>query len=498
MQRPGDSGPCRRYAEPPPRDVLRLGTLRGPLLPTAATVIIVFLGACADDAELPTSESRPPTSSMENLQPLQPKGPPSAATPGPTLRDEFTAMARRVPGGFGGVYFDDDGVLTILLTDPSLQDEARASLAAEPFIQARANAAGAGAFDIQSAKIAEAAYAHDDLDAWLDGILRSLRDAGVTATKSGVSVHRNRIVVGVGREAQRNQVEDAMDEADVPGDAVIVEVVGPVRPLQSVHDRIRPVPGGVQIQYSGSANCTLGPNMVREPQGHDPEPGYVVASHCSNHPFVSFEEWWDPTTHYFQPTDNNDQSHHIGNKTRDPPLFDCVEDPDGCRNSDAALGLYPGYASGELGYIARPASRNDDTYALDPTDPRFEITGVFHWSLDGETLEKVGRTTGWSGGKVIDGCFTFDATSYSIRCAMSVDARAGTGDSGSPVFKMVSGTQVQLRGTLFARTDEATCTTGVDPIYPIDQLYCDQFVASNLGGILWDLDPDGLAPLTFH
>lgn len=225
---------------------------------------------------------------------------------------------------------------------------------------------------------------------------------------------------------------------------------------------------------------------------------YLVASHCSDDPFQSYFQWPDPITHYYQPTNNGNTSHHIGNKGIDPPLFNCVEDPDGCRNSDAAQGLYPSYASGELGYLARPASRNDDTYTLDSTDPRFEITGIMQWSIHGETLEKVGRTTGWSGGEVIDGCITIETgDGYTIRCAMIVDARAGTRDSGAPVFRILSGTDVQLRGTLFGAILE-TCDTGVDPEYSDVVLYCDEFVASNLGGILMDLDPNGWAPLTFH
>lgn len=407
-------------------------------------------------------------------------------------------MARRVPGGFGGVYLDDDGVLTVLLTEPAREAEARASLATEPFLQARASAPGGAAFNVQSARIATADYTHDQLHGWLDGILQSLRNADVTATKSGVSVHRNRIVLGVRREAQRSQVVEAMEEANVPEDAVIVEVVGPLRPLQSVHDKIRPVPGGMQIEYGNGNYCTLGPNMVREPVGYDPEPGYLVASHCSDYPFQSYLGPPDPITHYYQPTNNGDKSHHIGNKGIDPPLFNCVEDPDGCRNSDAAQGLYPNYASGELGYIARPASRNDDTYTLDSSDPRFEITGIMQWSIHGETLEKVGRTTGWSGGEVIDGCITIETSDgYTIRCAMIVDARAGSGDSGAPVFRILSGTDVQLRGTLLAAIGE-TCELGVDPEDPVNVWYCDEFVASNLGGILMDLNPNGWAPLTFH
>lgn len=99
-------------------------------------------------------------------------------------------------------------------------------------------------------------------------------------------------------------------------------------------------------------------------------------------------------------------------------------------------------------------------------------------------------------GRIVDGCMTWEDGSYSIRCAMTVDARAGGGDSGSPVFAITSGNQVQLRGMAFGGT--GGCNAGVDPVDPEPNRYCSQFVASNLGGIVMDLDPDGDAPLSFH
>lgn len=426
----------------------------------------------------------------EGLPVAEPVAAPQRAIAGPTLSDEFTAMARRIPGGFGGIYFDRDGVFTILLVDPTREEEARAMLVREPFIQARAEEPGGEKFDPQSARIAAGRWAHDQLHEWYHRLLANLP---VAPTMSGVSVHRNRIVMGFATAEQRLEVLRAIPSAAVPPDAVIVEVTPPVVTLQqTLYDRIRPVPGGVQTRFNvgGEPWCTIGPNALRLEQR-----AFLVCSHCTRDLFTVD---WNNITHYWQPVITGGTGNHIGNEAIDPPLFQCDEDPDGCRNSDAALALYASYAPYELGYIARPAGRNTGTLNIDATNPRFQIIGIFNWAVDGETLEKVGRTTGWTGGTVADGCITLEADyGRSIRCSMIVDAEAGSGDSGSPVFKITAGTQVRLRGTLWG--GRGTCHYAPDPVYQ-DQtaLYCSQFVASNLGGIQNGLNPDGNAPLTWR
>jgi len=58
------------------------------------------------------------------------------------------------------------------------------------------------------------------------------------------------------------------------------------------------------------------------------------------------------------------------------------------------------------------------------------------------------------------------------------------------VFWMTGGLNVQLRGILWGMIGD--CFPGSDGI-----LSCDHFVASNLGGVEYDLDPDWNAPLQY-
>jgi hypothetical protein len=66
-------------------------------------------------------------------------------------------------------------------------------------------------------------------------------------------------------------------------------------------------------------------------------------------------------------------------------------------------------------------------------------------------LNKVGRTTGWSQGPVSRSCVTTNGQGSRShqRCQTCGDAAVDGGDSGSPVFRITSGDNVQLVGILW-------------------------------------------------
>jgi len=477
------------------------------------------LTACID-SDTPVQPDEPRAIQLaeepdEGLSVTLPVGGPSEV-PGPawTIRDEFAAMAKRVPGGFGGLFFDGDGVLNVVLRDLHQADAARAALDAEPFIQARRVGLRAHEFDPGQARIHSGLRDYAELYDWY----RALMDEVPTTPRMGsINVERNRLFIGVADEEERALVRNAAVRVGLPPDAIRVEVVPPVRTL-SVRSRQRPVPGGVQIQFKiGGQNpdCTIGPNVIRLEQT-----GFLVNSHCTRHPW---DVDWGDITHYWQHKVNSwyepQTTRHIGNEAIDPLPFPCSTNPEnGCRNSDAALGLYnsneggSGNAEPDFGRVAKPLSRNTGALTLDPENPRFLLVQKMGWSLGGEVLEKVGRSTGWTGGPVVvqwgteqedGGCvdLTPAATQFNpnpptLLCQMIVRGpdqppfAAGVGDSGSPVFRMVDGLTVELRGLLWG---------GLPPCGPNAEgiLVCDFFVASNLGGVEMDLDPWFDAPLEY-
>src|SRR5436309_1264765 len=79
-------------------------------------------------------------------------------------------------------------------------------------------------------------------------------------------------------------------------------------------------------------------------------------------------------------------------------------------------------------------------------------------STVGATVNKVGRTTGWTQGQVTATCVTVNVFGSLITqvCQDVVSAGVGGGDSGSPVFAIASGTDVQLRGILWGGTLDGT------------------------------------------
>jgi hypothetical protein len=183
--------------------------------------------------------------------------------PGWTIRDEFAAMAGRVPGGFGGIYFDD-GVLTIVLVDAANAGQARAALAQERLIEQRRGGPSGHQFDPSQAVIKLATYDYDQLYHWYQELLRSL---STTLPASSISVPQNRIAIGVVSAEQGEEVWEIAKELGIPMSALAVEIAPPVyRASSSLRSETRPVPGGLQIEFKttdGVFDCTLGPNIRR-------------------------------------------------------------------------------------------------------------------------------------------------------------------------------------------------------------------------------------------
>jgi hypothetical protein len=74
----------------------------------------------------------------------------------------------------------------------------------------------------------------------------------------------------------------------------------------------------------------------------------------------------------------------------------------------------------------------------------------------GQTVSKVGRTSGWTRGRVTNRCLdvAIKGTNIVQLCQDIVSARAGGGDSGSPVFK--GNDSVTLVGVLWGGNESGT------------------------------------------
>jgi hypothetical protein len=393
-----------------------------------AAAATVALGSCSDDTTLPSAPSAPSA----------PAAAPNLALTGAQqgLADDPVALARTVPG-FGGFFVDDQGTPTIYLATPGRRAAAEQALA--PWFRERGRPAAA-------LRVLPARFDWTDLERWYaQATPEALAVPG--AVFADADEAGNRVHIGVEHAAAASRVRSVLARLGIPAAAADVEIVAPIRQVATLRNSVRPVVAGVQINFPGFL-CSLGFNATR--QGVK---GFVTASHCTN------IQGGVQSTPYWQPTQTA-KPVQIATETVDPgyksTLAGC---PSGrrCRRSDAAFAKYINGTTSTLGRIARTASTSSSdltiaggwTVTSNATSSSFTV---------GETVNKVGRTTGWSRGKVVATCATVNVSGSSITqvCQTVVSAKVGAGDSGADVFKVTSGTSVKLDGVLWGGSTDGT------------------------------------------
>jgi hypothetical protein len=110
-------------------------------------------------------------------------------------------------------------------------------------------------------------------------------------------------------------------------------------------------------------------------------------------------------------------------------------------------------------FIARPTGLGSIT--ISHTASRFRIAGETSFPVVGETLNKVGRTTGRTQGVVSATCVNTNVTGTNITllCQDFVNAGVAGGDSGSPVFRITNNPNsgdVRLYGVLWGGNSSGT------------------------------------------
>lgn len=151
----------------------------------------------------------------------------------------------------------------------------------------------------------------------------------------------------------------------------------------------------------------------------------------------------------------------------------------------AAAAEYAADVPFQLGRIARTTTRYQDTptqpdpvtgdpvrvpvLEVDAANPFFKIGSEQKRSVLGEEVNKVGRTTGWTYGPVIETCINtlVSGTVPPIiqRCQDRVRADVAGGDSGSPVFgRITSRGGVRLFGILWGGSVSGEVTFVFSPM----------------------------------
>ncbi len=264
---------------------------------------------------------------------------------------------------------------------------------------------------------------------------------------------QDRVEIGVERPELAAQVARKLDEVGVPRSKVNVVVTKPVVPVTSLTDKSRPLQGGLQIAFSNYL-CTFGFNATL-----NGTVGFVLNSHCTNTYFGVGRG----TTHYQNLVSAGNQ---IGTEWLDPSGFKGAKCPKGkvCRYSDTAFDRLASVGGAPVptafGSIAQPDGLGSLNFSssFSIAADAVTITGA-DTAVAGETVNKVGRTTGWSQGPIQATCVdtAVSGTNKLLLCQNWVNAAVKGGDSGSPVFKIISGNNVTLYGILWGgTTDNAT------------------------------------------
>ncbi len=383
---------------------------------------------------------------------------PLRPAPAGSSDDELIAMGKSLPG-FGGMFYDEAGYPNVYLRDPG-----------HPAAVAALKSLGG------EVRVLRGDFELAQLVAWKLSLRSLLARPDVVYLDADEA--RNRVVIGIAPAADplsKSLAHSSLDKdlavRGIPKAAVIykevprfTEMIGAQKvdglpenlleapappakrtaPALSLTDSFHPAPAGVQITWIKlpyAYFCTLGFDAYLGSTF-----GFVTNSHCTA------DRDQVTGTRYSQ---GDYHTAAIATEFSDPPSTDAPPCPTGrkCRYSDASFAKWDAAASGSLHAVAKPTGKGTDAGSLvvRPGTLRFTITKTAPPALVGQTVNKVGRTTGWTSGKVVATCVDANVggTTYSVFCQNLVQAGVGGGDSGSPVFSYSTGTAITLLGVLW-------------------------------------------------
>ena len=346
--------------------------------------------------------------------------------------DHLFAKVSVLAPGFGGMFLDGDK-LTVYLTNPGNEIAAERAIAAV-FGPDRIPAGGV--------QVLRAQYGFSQLKTWREKMGSLFDINGIVSTD--IDETANRLKVGVEGTWAIPAVNHELKRLGIPNGAVNIVVAEPIVSLVTLRDLVRPIEGGLQIHF-GNFLCSLSFTGVRASTA-----GFAVASHCTN------KQGGVESTSYYQPLSPN----FIGTEIADPVYTKAKCQAEGirqgriCRYSDSAFAQRDAGVSSDQGFIARTDSINTGSITI---AGQFRITSEGP-SMVGQTVNKVGRTSGWTQGVVTDTCVHTGVSGSRIvqLCQDFVSATVAGGDSGSPVFAISSGNDVQLRGILWGGNQAGT------------------------------------------
>jgi hypothetical protein len=333
-----------------------------------------------------------------------------------TDRDGLLLAAMKDVPEFGGAYVGSDGAFHVWLTRPA---EARAAHA-RAALASGLRVAAHGATTVTH----RADYTFAQLKAWHDRLGELLAMPGVTMTD--IDDRINRLTVGVEDPTEAGErVKAGLARLGIPQAAVTLVAATAVKP--TLRDRTRPLRAGTAIE-SSAIECTLGLPVTHAATGSF---GFVTNSHCS-----AVQGELDNGL-FWQASRAAGRDDLVGAELVDPAYTTGGICPAGrrCRLTDTNFVRTNSGVNIAVGRIARPPLNSTNWNGTST----FRITDV-EFTLVGNTVQKVGRSTGRTQGTV-----TRINTNRAVRNTDLVhlgqdvaDYTATGGDSGSPVFEVTN------------------------------------------------------------
>jgi hypothetical protein len=335
------------------------------------------------------------------------------------LEGEFAEIASVVPT-FAGFYYDRSGTLVVRLVgeppDPGL--------AAQVVELIRAKGRRVGTVSVVSAR-----FGFSDLARWRQ-MMRDGLSAGVYSLD--VDEVANVLSAGVSDSVSAIEVRALSRRLGVPDGGVSTFIAPQPQFRQTLSDQVRPLRGGIQTTWAGGGLCSI---MIDGRWAPGNYPGFFTASHCSTNYVRS-----DPGLDYYQPTAA--QANFVGEEFEDLAPFSGGSCATGrvCRWADV-LFVITDESSFEGFSIAKPSGepavggRGSTTIA-----GTFESIAAYSPAV-GDSLQKVGRTSGWTKGAVTatcqdkwSGARDSQGREIWILCNDITSIWSEGGDSGSPIF----------------------------------------------------------------
>lgn len=240
----------------------------------------------------------------------------------------------------------------------------------------------------------------------------------------------NRVRIGLADESARRAVIGRLTSRGLGTEAFELVLEAASVSAGNLKDKWRPTRGGIQIHFPDwtASQCSIGYNVTAA----DGQRYLLTASHCTR----DFGGLVPRQVNQ----NNGSAANRVGEVSVNPAWNVTLPACMGysrCRASDATLIQY------DAG-IDAPAKIAKTSYAGTTGPGSIDVTGWWDAivnSIDsvapGEIVDKMGRTSGWTQGPVLQTCA--DAVGidddYTVLCSTKVGAYGGRGDSGGSVFR---------------------------------------------------------------